>query len=199
MVLAMLPLGTVILDPATAFIFGSVFALVSIGLLRRAPEQELPRTAAIGAAWGVWYGLCVSYFLFTQPDWMLAYLRDMSGASPWPVLVGFLLVLALFGAAGALAAGYFFARGRFVAGALVIAFALVNQFGLMWLQWEQYIHIGTYAEFVAGQATPLVEHATMQRAMNVATLAAAGVAFALLGLRLWTYKKVRGVQPSAVR
>ena len=69
-------LSTVILDPPTALLFGCAVALVSARLIARNPEVEVARTGALGAAWGLFYGLSVGWFFFHRPDWMLAYLKD---------------------------------------------------------------------------------------------------------------------------
>ncbi|HZA50363.1 MAG TPA: hypothetical protein VE549_06460, partial [Myxococcaceae bacterium] len=160
-------LSTVILDPPTALLFGCAVALVSARLIARHPETELMRTGALGAAWGVLYGLSVGWFFFQRPDWMLAYLKDAREISLLPAYVIFLGVLAAFGAAGALANAALLRRGLRGAAWALTAGALLTIAATFWLQSKQYVAVGTFEEFWAGRARSLQLDAAMQRAMNV--------------------------------
>src|SRR5579864_7730792 len=95
--------ATVVLDPITALIFGSALALASIRQLTREPASEVGRTGMIAAAWGACYAVCVGWMYFHYPDWMFAYLKDARTVSLGPSYVVFMLLLAGFGAGGALA------------------------------------------------------------------------------------------------
>ena len=160
-------LSTVILDPPTALLFGCAVALVSARLIARNPETELVRTGALGAAWGVLYGLSVGWFFFHRPDWMLAYLKDAREVSLLPAYAVFLAVLAAFGAAGALANAALLRRGLRGAAWGLTAGVLLTLAATFWLQWRQYLAVGTFVDFWSGRAAPIQSDAAMQRAMNV--------------------------------
>ncbi len=159
--------ATVILDPPTALLFGCAIALVSSRLLQRAPDAEIPRTALIGALWSLFYGLCVGWFYFVHPDWMFAYLKDSREVALVPSYVAFVLTLVANGAIGAYAGAVLLAKGRRALAFGLAAGALATLALFFWLQWKQYMLLGTYDEFHAGRAVPIQSVGAMQTAMNV--------------------------------
>jgi hypothetical protein len=131
----------------------------------------------------VFYGLTVGWFFFRQPDWMLVYLRDAREVPLLPAYLVFLLILAAFGAFGALANSALLLRGhRGPAWGLTIA-AMLTLASTFYLQWPQYLVVGTYEQYLAGQAPPLDVAPGMQRAMNVSGALSAAGALGLFVLR----------------
>lgn len=183
------PLSTVLLDPPTALLFGCAVALVSARLLLKDPERELTRTALIGAGWGLFYAVCVSWFFFTQPDWMLAYLKDASTVSLVPAFIVFAIITSAFGGIGALANGALLRRGQRGMAWLVTVAAIATLAATFWLQWRQYFLLGTYQEFWAGTAMPLQENKSMQLAMNISGAASTVGAIAVFVTRYLQSKK----------
>ncbi|HZA13997.1 MAG TPA: hypothetical protein VE618_05860 [Myxococcaceae bacterium] len=186
-------LSTVILDPPTALLFGCAVALVSARLIARHPETELMRTGMLGAAWGVLYGLSVGWFFFHRPDWMLAYLKDAREVSLIPAYAVFLGVLAAHGAAGALANAALLRRGLRAAAWALTAGVLLTLAATFWLQWRQYLAVGTFEEFWSGRAAPIQSDAVMQRAMNVSGAISAVSAVAIFIAR---FLQARRLAPS---
>jgi hypothetical protein len=186
-------LSTVILDPPTALLFGCVVSLVSARLIARNPETEVWRTGALGAAGGAFYGLCVGWFFFQRPDWMLAYLKDAREVSLVPAYVVFVVVLAAHGGAGALANSALLRRGLRGAAWALTAGALVTLGATYWLQWKQYLAVGTFEEFWSGRAAPIYADAVMQRAMSVSGVLAGVVAVSVVIAR---FLQARRLAPS---
>ncbi|HYX91739.1 MAG TPA: hypothetical protein VE782_09260 [Myxococcaceae bacterium] len=160
-------LATVILDPPTALLFGCAVALVSGRLISRNPEAEVLRTGMLGAGWSAFYGLCVGWFFFRRPDWMFAYLKDAREVWLIPAYAAFLAVLAVHGGAGGLASAALLRRGRRGAAWALATGALVTLAATFWLQWKQYVSLGSFDEYWSGRAGRLDADPSMQLAMNV--------------------------------
>lgn len=177
-------LSTVVLDPPTALLAGCVLALVSARLITLHPDRELLRTTAFGALWGVFYAGCVGYLFFTQPDWMLAYLKDAREVSLLPAFVIFAALCAAFGAFGGAATGALLHQGRRPLAFALTALAAATVGAVFWLQWRQYFLIGTFEQFYSGDAVPLQSHAAAQVGMNVAGALTAVGSIGLIAVRL---------------
>ncbi len=182
-------LSTVVLDPPTALLAGSVVALVSARLISLQPDRELMRTTAWGAAWGAFYACCVGYMFFTQPDWMLAYLKDAREVSLLPAFLIFAVLCAAFGAFGGAATGALLHLGRRPLAFALTSLAAATVGAIFWLQWSQYFLIGTFEEFYSGNAVPLPQHAQAQMGMNLAGGLTAAGSIALIVLRLVQTKR----------
>jgi hypothetical protein len=180
--------ATVLLDPVTALIFGAVLALASTKLVARDPGREVWRTGVWGGAWGVFYGVCVGWMYFHYPDWMFVYLRDARTLPLVPLYVVFLVLLGVWGLLGGLAGAAFVAQGKkgWAWGLAVGAVLLIAFF--FWLQGDQYVRLGTLAEYVAGTARPLPS----EPAVTWTSVAATPVALAVLGTRLWRGRAAPG-------
>lgn len=187
-------LATVLLDPPTALLAGAVLGLASFRFIAADPTREVRRTAWLGGAWGVWYGLCVGWMFFEYPGWMMAYLKDASELSLPLVYPAFLAACGLFGAMGGLTSGHLVSRRAFGWAFAFALAALALVAAVFWLQWEQYGVIGDLDDYQRGAAVPLVEHPRAMRVMNLAAIPAVAGAIVLLGARL-----LRRPQPSAAR
>jgi hypothetical protein len=189
-------LATVILDPPTALLFGCAVALVSARLIARNPETEVLRTGMLGAAWSVFYGLCVGWFFFQRPDWMFAYLHDSREVSLIPAYLVFLAVLAAHGAAGGLANAALLRHGKRSAAWALTLGAIVTLGATFWLQWEQYLLVGSFEQYWSGRARAVEADATMRLAMNVSgALSAVGAVSVFVGRFLQTRRLLSGGAP----
>jgi hypothetical protein len=193
-----LMLGTVLLDPPTAMFAGCVLALVSAKLIALRPEQELLRTGALGAGWGAFYAGCVGWLFFTEPDWMLVYLKDAREVALVPAFIVFAGLCAAHGALGALACGALLGRGKKGLAWAVTAAAAATLVSVFWLQWHQYFLVGTWEQYAAGRATRLQDDASTQMAMNVASAIAGVGSIALLVARVRQSRRA-GTPPVARR
>src|SRR5215211_1062460 len=185
--------ATVILDPPTALLFGCAVALVSARLIAHNPETEVLRTGMWGAAWSVFYGLCVGWFFFQRPDWMFAYLKDAREVALLPSYLVFLAVLAAHGAAGGLANAALLRRGRRGAAWALTAGAIVTLGATFWLQWKQYVLLGSFEEYRSGRARTIQADATMQLAMNVSGVLSAVSAVSVFVARFVQARRLRPV------
>jgi hypothetical protein len=174
-------LATVILDPTTAMVGGAALALFSAQLIKKSPELELKRTALLGAGWGLYYGLTVSYMYFNYTDWMLVYLVDAKTISIPLTWALFMALLVLHGYLAALGVGALVMHGKLGPAIAVGVGVGITNLALMALQGHAYNHIGTYAEYHAGTAPELAQAPAAQLAMTIAgALAAPGAIVAIV-------------------
>lgn len=144
--------ATVPLDLPANFGIG---ALISLASWRRLGVQGASRPFPcvwIAAAYSGWFGATVAPFYIRYQDWMWAYLFDPS----WlPVGVGlplFCVALAGSGALGAALAGRMVAKRR-KGGAWATALGGLALWGVLFaLMSDQYFHVGTLAQYRAGEA-----------------------------------------------
>ncbi len=166
-------LSTVILDPTTAMVGGAALALFSAKLIWKSPEVELKRTIALGAVWGLYYGLTVAWMYFNYTDWMLAYLVDSRNLSVPLTFAIFVAVLVIHGAVAAAGVGALVMHKK-LGWAIAIAAGIgLTNLLIMALQGHAYNHFGTYAEYWAGTAKELSQDPRAQMGMTVAGLLAA--------------------------
>lgn len=181
-------LATVLLDPPTALITGSGLALFSLKMLRKSPEAETRRLALLGAAWGAWYAVCVSWMFFQKTDWMLVYLADGKDLPVVPAFALFMAICAFFGVVGALATSWLVATGRLGLGIALFLGTVVTVGVIGLLQGDAYLHVGSLAEYRAGTAPHLKDLPEMQKMMNLSGALSAPPAFALLA---WNFLRGR--------
>jgi hypothetical protein len=156
---------TVPLDIPVNFLTGSLIMLAA-GRGIRAGADLLGRPFRAAVAYSLWFGLTVTYFYFVYPDWMYAYFLELGWVR---LIIGwfvFMAALAAAGACGALATGVWLKRGR--RAWIPALYGLVNWLVVMGFTYDQYFHVGTLAQYRAGQAQPLGEHEAMRRAMSIA-------------------------------
>lgn len=162
-------LATVVIDPPTTLFAGGVLALISWRLVK-ASVDEVWRVGQLSAAWGLVYGLSVGWHFFFRTDWMFFYARDTAGLPLVPIYVAFLFVCAAWGALGGLSVAALIHAKR---GALAIA-AFVGALGgfvmLLLISLDQYVHVGTRAEYLAGTAKKVQDDASWVMASNASTV-----------------------------
>jgi hypothetical protein len=188
-------LSTVILDPTTALIGGCAVALFSMKLIQKNPQVELKRTALLGALWGLWWGLTVSYLYFRFTDWMLAYLVDAKTISVPLTYLVFVAVLVLHGTLAALGVGALMLHHKLGLAIAITAGVVITNVLLLAVQAHAYNHVGTFAEYAAGTARELSQVPEAQLGMTVAGILAAGVGISVLVLRFLAGR--RALPPAA--
>ncbi len=172
-------LATVIIDPPTALFAGAILSLVSMKLIRTRGQGELWRVAQLSAAWGALYALCVGWFFFNRTDWMFSYALDTSRVPLVPVFAFFVIVCAAWAVLGALGVGALVLLQKTGAALAATALAIGGFALLLYVTLDQYTHIGTRAEYLAGAAKPIMEDGAWATASNLASavfgLAAVGI------------------------
>ena len=160
-------LATVLLDPPSTLLFGTAIAVVSMKLIRANPAAALKKTVAITAAWSAWYGVCVGWFFFMRPDWMLTYLVDSSKVPLVPAFLVFWAALVGYGVVGALGTGLLVQQNKtgLAIGTVGVSAAF---FGLLlFMSNPAYVKVGTFAQYFAGTAPGIEADPAMQTAMTV--------------------------------
>jgi hypothetical protein len=185
----MLPLlATVILDPGTAMIGGAAIAFFSARLIQANPEVEIRRTMLLAGAWGVIWGISVGFMYFNYKDWMLAYLMDGEKLPTVPTYLLFVFMLFVHAALAALGISMLVVRKKLgLALAITLAISVSNILTTL-LQSHAYQHVGTFAEYWAGQAKEVSEVPRAQMGMTVSGAIAAPSAIAIV---VWRFIKGR--------
>jgi exosortase/archaeosortase len=184
-------LSTVLLDPPSTLIFGSVLAVLSGKLIRKNPQSALKKTVVVSAVWSAWYGLCVGWFFFERPDWMFVYLMDTQKIPLVPAFLAFWLVVIAYGMFGALGTGLLMQQGRTGVALATAAGAVLSMGFIFAITANAYVHVGTYAQYVKAEAPALEADAAMKMAMN---LSGAGIVVGIvvaLGMLILDHKKAR--------
>ena len=134
----------------------------------------------------MFFWLTVSWFTVNAPDWMLCYFVPAEQLPMMAVHTLFLLCLILAVLSGHIMTATFIQRGqRALAIATLLGGAIVWA-GLWALTLDRYMLVGTFNEFVAGEAVPLTESG-MVGAMNLV-----GIAQGIVGVGLLAYLYTRG-------
>ena len=135
--------------------------------------------AWLSGLWGLIYGLSVGWHFFNRTDWMFCYLVDVSR---WPLAVVyavFLFVCAAWAALGGTAvAGLIHLQNTGLA--IGVAVSAVMGFALfLAMTLDQYTHVGTRDEYLAGKAIATTSDPAWVTASNVSAaifgLAAVGI------------------------
>lgn len=155
----------------------------------RAGRGDLAFKGAV--AFATFFALSVQWFLFRWPDWMYSYFVPASELPPGVVSPFFFVAVVAAGTVGAWVTIQLLRSGR-------TALAMANTLlGLgFWIAiwaatWDRYFHVGTWADWMAGTATPLAQAKAFGLEMNVAGAlqGAAGV-----GTAAWLFVQGRRVR-----
>ncbi|MEW5739836.1 MAG: hypothetical protein AB1938_12970 [Myxococcota bacterium] len=189
-----LVLSTVVIDPPTTLVVGSVTALISMKLIARGGLPEVWRAAIFSVIFSALYAVAVGWMFFFRPDWMFVYLLDTSKVPLVPLYLVFAFVCVGLGFVSALGVGLLFHLKK-PALAWASALSCIATLGLLaFMTASQYAKVGTLQEYQAGVAKALTEDSTMVVAMNVVTgvLVVGGVTLIALQVR----RTMKGVQAS---
>ncbi|PZR12781.1 MAG: hypothetical protein DI536_14530 [Archangium gephyra] len=172
-------LATVLIDPPTTLFAGAVLALISLKLIRGRGMEEVWRVGQLAAAWGLVYGVSVAWHFFNRTDWMFFYAMDTSGLPLVPMYLVFLFVCSAWGALGGLAVAALIHVKR-VGLAVGATLSAVVGFGLfLFITLDQYMHVGTTRQYLAGTAGKMTDDAAFVTATNISPiifgLAAVGI------------------------
>lgn len=172
-------LATVLIDPPTTLFAGAVLALISLKLIRGRGMEELWRVGQLAAAWGLVYGVSVAWHFFNRTDWMFFYAMDTSGLPLVPMYLVFLFVCSAWGALRGLAVAALIHVKR-VGLAVGATLSAVVGFGLfLFITLDQYMHVGTTKQYLAGTAGKMTDDAAFVTATNISPvifgLAAVGI------------------------
>ena len=172
-------LATVLIDPPTTLFAGGILALISYKLLRTRGIDEVWRVGQLTTAWSFVYGLSVGWHFFYRTDWMFFYAMDTSALPLVPLYVLFVFVCAVWGGLGGLAVAALIHLQKTAMAVVAFSGALFGFVLLLFITLDQYKHVGTRAEYLAGTAKLLTEDPNWVMASNVSPaifgLAAVGI------------------------
>jgi len=189
-------LATVVIDPPSIAGAAALFTLLSARSIARAAaagiaalRAEQRRHVAAGALLGAWFAACFGWHAFHYPAWMLCYLVDPARlplAVWYPI---FILVLMACGAGAALWTARLVAAGN-RRGAWTVALGSFAVWLLLFgVTLHRYVHVGTYAEWLAGRAPALRDQpAVMAQFNTVGAITGAGVVAAVI-YRIWVERR----------
>lgn len=176
----LLALATLLVDPQTALLAGTIVSLVMTRLIRQQPEVEGAAAVRWGALWGGGYTLSVTYMYFNASDWMFGYLVDTREFPLVPFWFVFFAACVFCGAAGAAATAHFIKCDRMAMAGLCVVGAMVT-LAVVWVpHWNSYSHIGTLAQWKAGTAPLMPGEGNAPFGFNLATILAVGLSVPLL-------------------
>lgn len=177
-------LATVLIDPPTTLFAGAILALISLKLIRLRGLEEVWRVGQLSAAWGLVYGFSVGWHFFNRTDWMFFYALDTSGLPLVPIYAVFLFVCAAWGALGGLSVAALI-HARKVGLAVGATLSAITGFGLfLFITLDQYTHVGTTKEYLAGTAKKLTDDPQFVTATNISPVIFGLAAVGIIALQL---------------
>lgn len=172
-------LATVLIDPPTTLFGGAILALISMKLVQRNGVDEVWRVGQLAGAWGFVYALSVGWHFFFRTDWMFFYAMDTSALPLVPFYGLFVFVCAAWGALGGLSVAALLHAKKTSLAWVAFGGAILGFVMLLFITLDQYQHVGTRAEYLAGTAKPIFEDPNWVMASNVSPaifgLAAVGI------------------------
>ncbi len=172
-------LATVLIDPPTTLFAGGILALVSMKLIKAKGLSEVWYVGQLSALWGFVYALSVGWHFFYRTDWMFFYAMDTSTLPLVPLYVLFVAVCTAWGAIGGLAVAALLHLQKVGLAWVAFAGAILGFVSLLLITLDQYKHVGTTKEYLAGLARPITEDTAWVTASNVSPaifgLAAVGI------------------------
>ena len=172
-------LATVLIDPPTTLFGGAILGLISMRLVQKRGAEEIWRVGALAAIWGLVYGISVGWHFFFRTDWMFFYAMDTSSLPLVPLFALFVFVCAAWGGIGGLSVAALVHAKKTGLAWLAFAGALLGFVLFLFITLDQYKHVGTRAEYLAGTAKLITDDPNWVMASNVSPvifgLAAVGI------------------------
>ena len=172
-------LATVLIDPPTTLFGGAILALISMKLVRTKGVEEVWRVGQLSFLWGLVYALSVGWHFFFRTDWMFFYSMDTSSLPLVPLFALFVFVCAAWGGIGGLSVAALVHAKKTALAWLAFAGALLGFVLFLFITLDQYKHVGTRAEYLAGTAKLITDDPNWVMASNVSPvvfgLAAVGI------------------------
>ena len=159
--------ATVLIDPPTTLFGGAILALISMKLVQRKGLDEVWRVGQLAGAWGFVYALSVGWHFFFRTDWMFIYAMDTSTVPLVPVYGLFVFVCAAWGAIGGMSVASLVHLKKTALAWVTFAGAILGFVLFLFITLDQYKHVGTRAEYLAGTAKLLTDDPNWVMASNV--------------------------------
>ena len=159
-------LATVLIDPPTTLFGGAILALISMKLVRRSMD-EVWRVSQLAAVWGFVYGLSVGWHFFYRTDWMFIYAMDTSSLPLVPLFVIFVFLCAAWGGLGGMAVGALLQLRKTALAWIAFVGAIGGWAYFLFITLDQYKHIGTTKEYLAGTSKLITDDPSWVMASNI--------------------------------
>ena len=171
---------TLALDVPTNFFLASLLTLLAGKQIRAGRAETFGKYFWLAVGYAAWFAAVVAYPIFKYPDWMFVYFRDWR-AYNWPLVYAAFASSVVVGAAcGQLITQALLARGRLALAVLVFLWGVAVYVAIFHATWNEYIHVGTYAEYMQGTAPLIDSLPAVQKALTIMSgaLAVPGVGIA---------------------
>jgi hypothetical protein len=171
---------TLALDVPTNFFIASLLTLLATRQIRGGRAEPFGKYFWLAVGYAAWFAFVVAYPIFKYPDWMFVYFRDWRDYN-WPLVYAAFASSVVVGAAcGQMITQALVARGRMGIAVLVFLWGVAVYVAIFHATWDEYLHVGTYAEYLAGRAPLLKDLPQVQHALTIMTvlLAVPGLAIA---------------------
>ena len=160
-------LATVLIDPPTTLFAGGILAFISWKLVKTKGLDEVWRVGQLSAGWGLAYGISVGWHFFFRTDWMFIYAMDTSTLPLVPLFVLFLFLCASWGALGGLGVALLVHLQKPALAVTGFVGAFLGWGFFLFITLDQYKHIGTTKEYLAGTAKLITDDPNWVMASNV--------------------------------
>jgi len=142
------------------------------------------RVGQLSAVWGFVYAISVGWWFFFRTDWMFVYTLDTSSLPLVPLYLLFLFICTAWAALGGLGVAVLVHLKKGALGVAAFAAALLGWGLFLFMTLDQYTHVGTRAEYLAGTAKALSDDSNWLMASNVTTLIIAIPSIAILVMQV---------------
>ncbi len=178
-------IATVLLDIQTNLLVGHLMALSAWTYIGGKDRPVFNRFFWRAMAWSLFCFVPVAgYFYYAYPDWSMVY---MTGPAARPAWLGPCIFAAYSGGMffGYLTAQYLLGRALILPFAASLLYALFLNVAMFAATWDQYTHLGTTAQYLAGQAVPIDSDGAFMLRMNIggAIMVLSGIAVLAMNLR----------------
>ncbi len=160
-------LATVLIDPPTTLFGGALLALISMKLVRTRGVEEVWRVGQLSFLWGLVYALSVGWHFFFRTDWMFFYAVDTSSLPLVPLFALFVFVCATWGGIGGLSVAAALHARKTALAWVAFAGAILGFVLFLFITLDQYKHVGSRAEYLAGTAKLITDDPNWVMASNV--------------------------------
>jgi hypothetical protein len=160
-------LATVLIDPPTTLFAGGILAFISWKLVKTKGLNEVWRVGQLSAVWGLAYGLSVGWHFFFRTDWMFIYAMDTSSLPLVPLFALFLFLCASWGALGGLGVALLVHLQKPALAVTSFVGAFLGWAFFLFITLDQYKHIGTTKEYLAGTTKLITDDPNWVMASNV--------------------------------
>ena len=147
------------------FTLGSVFALANRHRVVSQKPNPFGPSAWATVAFALIFWASVTWMVWKAPDWMLCYFVPAATMPMYTIHALFALCLVLAGTAGHTMTSVLLQRGSTIGAWSIFGSGALVFVGLWAITFDRYIALGSFAEFMNGQTTP-IHQSTLAGAMN---------------------------------